>query len=39
VGSTAGPGPEFFADGGFAGKDQEMLTVMRPTAWRGCMGW
>ncbi len=29
VGSTAGPGPELFADGRFAGEDQEMLAVVR----------
>ena len=29
VGSAAGPGPEFFADGGFAGEDQKMFAVMR----------
>lgn len=28
VGSAAGPRPELFANGGFAGKDQEMLTVV-----------
>jgi len=29
VGGAAGPGPELFADGGFAGEDQEMFTVVR----------
>ena len=29
VGGGAGPGPELFADGGFAGEDQEMLAVVR----------
>ena len=29
VGGAAGPGPELFADGGFAGEDQKMFAVMR----------
>ena len=32
VGGAAGPGPELFADGGFAGEDQKMLAVVRGDA-------
>ena len=32
VGGAVGPGPEFFADGGFAGEDQKMFAVMRGNA-------